>query len=394
MTEPQPTSSRQGPVQASTAAVLAVYQASKAHLPGFVIYAVEGVTHTLQTTAAKMIKTGQRVGQELIQRLPFGEKVRLYATVLRGWLAYRPDYEQFVTYVKTCYKGEWSEALSETVTGMYERLGTWRGTQDVMYISAFLLSEGNQKLQDTLIAAWNTVRNPAFLLKSVQNSLPAASLSQSIYEKVRIFTSLTQMSAQLHSSALSLQSQTRHFLKSAREIANRTAFILYRATDKAMECSIRIMDEKLVTRISTPPRELGLRGEARLVDMEHRLRVELTEFLSEKKEMFKTSFVYTTVEASMQAGIRVYQRSSESVATSEVPEMVKAPIDSVLIFVGLGAILNKFDKTVWTRLDIDGDGVVTMGDLCRALSPRRALKIMLNGYSMALGWDQNSSEIE
>lgn len=390
MTDPPATSSRQGPVQASAAAVLAVYRASKAHLPRFVVYAVEGVGHTLQVTAGKVIN----VGEEWMRRLPFGEKVRLYATVLRGWLAYRPDYDQFVAYLKTCYRGEWSRGLSEAVAQLYTRLSAWKGVQDVMYISAFLLAEGNQKLQDTLVSTWNKVQHPISLLQSVQNSLQVTSLSQSLYEKVRIFTSLTQMSDQLRSSALSLQAKGRHFLKSAKDIADRTAFLLYRATDQSVEYSLRIIDERLVSRISSPPAELGLRGEARLVDMEHRLRLELTQFLTEKKQVFRTSFVYTSVQATMQAGVRVYRHTSEAVASSELPEVVKAPIDSVLVFVGMGAILAKFDKSVWTRLDMDGDGVVTLGDLCQALSPRRALKIMLNGYSMALGWEQNSGEVD
>lgn len=389
MTDPLPTSSRQGPVQASAAAVLAVYRASKAHLPRFVVYAVEGVEHTLQSTAGKV----SHAGENWMHRLPFGEKVRLYATVLRGWLAYRPDYAQFVAYLKTCYRGEWHEGLSETAAQLYTRLTAWKGAQDVMYISAYLLSEGSQKLQDTLISAWDKVQHPASILQSVQNSLQVTALSQSVYEKVRIFTSLTQMSAQLRSSALSLQAKGHHFLKSAKAIADRTAFLLYRATDQTVECSLRIMDERLVSRISSPPAELGLRGEARLVDMERRLRLELTQFLGEKKQVFRSSFVYTSVQATMQAGVRVCQHTSEAVAASELPEVVKAPIDSVLIFVGMGAILGKFDKAVWTRLDMDGDGVVTLGDLCQALSPRRALKIMLNGYSMALGWEQ-SSEID
>ena len=390
MTEPQTTSSRKEGWIAPVGAVLAVYAASKPHLPGLVVSAVEGIGQRV----GSLLTAGRKTAEEVFEKLPFGEKVRLYATVLRGWLAYRPDFSQYLAYIRASYKGHWTRSLREGVSELYAKLSTWGGSQDILYLSAFLLSEGSERLQNALISTWSQVRSPTLLLTSVKDNLQVKSLSTSVREKVRLFTSINEMSTELRASAVALQTKGRSFMKSAKEISSRTVFILYGSIDRSMEFSLRVLDERVVSRLSAPPREIGLRGEARLVDMERRLRAELTEFWREKKEIVKASHMYTTISATMQAGIKVYQRSSDSLAASELPEVIKAPIDSVLLFVGLGAVLTRFDKTVWTRLDMDADGVVTVGDMCKALSPKRVLTVMLNGYALALGWEHGPAVAE
>ena len=305
--------------------------------------------------------------------------IRLYAAVLKGWLAHGLDYDRYIFAVKRLYGQGWQPMLAEKSRALHAFLQNYVHVDDVLWLAAALATEGNEGLMQTLMAVWElTPRlNMQEFVEKVKK-VTGKEWKVDFASAGQLFYSLASLKSTINRSVSALKSQTTALVHKAKDVANRTSFLLLSATDKAVEASIVVLDEQWVSRVcSAPGPSVPLRGFDRLAEMEHRLHSELNLFITVKRGALEDSRTYQYVSDKVNSlkVICTNVRNTDLCALTW-PQQVKSRLDRVFVFVGLESFVKVFDRTVWEKLDQDEDKEVSVGDLVKTVRQVHLTEVM------------------
>ena len=366
-----------------------VYDYAKQVSPALLTVQLERLEGRFQPITARIKAMGEPLIDSLDARLVGLKEVpralqarvsnsRLYAAVLKSWLAYGLDYERFITAVKRVYGEGWQPALAEKAKALHAFLQGYVHIDDVLLLAAALATEGNERLMRALVTVWEHV--PALNMREFVDRLKTAMGKEwkaDFTSAGRLFYSLASLKAAIAGSATALKSQTTTLVRKAKDVANRTSFLLLRATDQAVDASIVVLDEQWVSRVcSAPGPSVPLRGFDRLAEMEHRLHSELSLFIATKQGALhdSRSYQYVSDKVNSLKAICIRVRATDVYALTW-PQKVKSGLDRVFLYVGLESLVRAFDHTVWEKLDADEDREVSVGDLVRTVGRVRQVQL-------------------
>lgn len=365
------------------------YNYAKQASPSLLIVQLERLEGRFQPITSRIKAMGEPLIDSLDARLVGLKEVpkalqarlsstRLYAAVLKSWLAHGLDYERYISAVKRVYGAGWQPALAEQSKALHSFLQSYVHIDDVLLLAAALATEGNERLMHALVTVWEHV--PTLNMREFVERLKTSMGKEwkiDFASAGQLFYSLATLKAAITASATALKSQTTALVRKAKDVANRTSFLLLRATDQAVNASIVVLDEQWVSRVcSAPGPSVPLRGFDRLAEMEHRLHSELSLFITAKQGALQDSGTYQYVSDKVNSlkALCVRVRSTDVYALTW-PQKVKTGLDQVFLYVGLESFVRAFDHTVWEKLDEDEDSEVSVGDLVRTVGRVRQVQL-------------------
>jgi hypothetical protein len=159
-------------------------------------------------------------------------------------------------------------------------------------------------------------------------------------------------------------------VESAIEIADKTSYLILAGLDEIYNWAVDSLDSKVVSKwVPVPSSELQLRGNDRLLAMNHRVASELS--LSLKSALEKLPTYYEIQEYSLKdyKDLVLDKLSNlqhiklDDIKESDIPEQTIQRLDSMLEKVGLNKLVVTLHSRVWFKIDKNHDGKISVGDL-------------------------------
>jgi hypothetical protein len=329
---------------------------------------------TLDTQLSSLMSKTTEYIHTLSDSMPLSlaEKKRFYMTCIQAWLSNDLSYENLTRSLQTVFGEQLSQEMVRSAEEFFTSAKEFAGDlTNIPEFTAHILAKGDTRIKRELSNAWydKKVSNQRQFVQSLRSNLTDV-WDDKMMETAQLYYAVCLLQRDIKYGIAVINERELSVVESAIEIADKTSYLILAGLDEIYNWAVDSLDSKVVSKwVPVPSSELQLRGNDRLLAMNHRVASELS--LSLKSALEKLPTYYEIQEYSLKdyKDLVLDKLSNlqhiklDDIKESDIPEQTIQRLDSMLEKVGLNKLVVTLHSRVWFKIDKNHDGKISVGDL-------------------------------